>query len=388
MAGRLAGGPTEHRMHRNFSHRATLLALALLGAASGCATAGKPQELPRWPLPPEKARVKFVRSFYNEDQLRKGFALGAMRLFVPASPDAEVKQPTGLALSPDEKILFVSCASASRVLRVDLAKGRMGVFATEEGKRPSSPFGVAVDGAGNVFVSDTAQNAIWVYGPGGEFLRRFGTDRLDRPAGLALDRRRQLLYVVAGSGVRSEAHRVEVFSLGGDHVRTIGKRGAGPGEFNFPANLTVAKDGSLYVVDMLNFRVQIFDPEGQLAGMFGTIGAGQPGTFDKAKSVALDTFGNVYVVDSQQGWVQVFNPKFQPLMAFGGRFKATGYFLLPTDIVIDSKNTIYVADFAKGTVNEYQLVDTTAEDSFLPAEPAGPAAPPSGTPGPPSSPGR
>jgi DNA-binding beta-propeller fold protein YncE len=278
-----------------------------------------------------------------------------------------VKQPTGLALTPDEQHLYIACASAGRVLRADLANGKLDLAATVEGRSPTGPLAVAVDAAGNLFVSDPPTNAVWVYGPDGKFLRRI-TESLERPTGIAIDRRRQLLYVVAGVSGKSQHHRVEVFSLAGKHLRTIGTRGHAPGAFNFPVNVGVAPDGNLHVVDMLNFRVQVFDPDGQLVGLFGTVGAGQPGTFDKAKSVAFDTFGNVYVVDGQQGIVQLFNPRHQPLMAFGGRLRLPGYLISPTGIAISSRNTVYVADFFQGLVNEYQLVNTTADDAFAPGE--------------------
>ncbi len=124
----------------------------------------------------------------------------------------------------------------------------------------------------------------------------------------------------------------------------------------------------LVVSDMLNFRVQEFDPEGNLVSFFG--GPGQaPGSFDKAKGLAFDAFGNIYVVDSQLAIVQIFNSRHQVLMGFGGRLEKLGYMLLPTAIAIDSKNTIYVADFAGRCISEYQLVNTTPEDSFRrPAE--------------------
>lgn len=355
---------------------AALVAVGLLGL-SGCATAGAARELPQWPLPPEKPRVKFVRAFRSEPDIRKGFLRGLARVFVPSPPDASISQPTGLALSPDEKHLYVACPSAARLLRVDLATGVFDLFASGD-KAPSAPYSVATDGAGNVFVSDSIQQEILAYGPGGKFLRRFGRDKLDRPRAIALDRRRQLLYVVAGIGSKSSEHRVEVFSLAGAHLRTIGTRGAGPGEFNFPTGVTVAPDGTLYVVDMLNFRVQAFDPEGRLVGMFGAIGGGQPGTFDKAKSIALDAFGNLYVVDSQQAHVQMFNPRFQVLMAFGGRLQVPGYFMTPTAIAISSRNTIWVADLFTSVVNEYQLVNTTAEDGRGEPRAAPAASPPPG----------
>ncbi len=365
------------RRASNLVRRGTLAAALLV--AAGCATTRPPKDLPSWPPPPDKARVKFVRSFATEDDLSKGAWRSFVRAVVPPSPSAVVKQPTGLALSPDEKVLYVACSSAGTVLRADLAQGKLTVVGDEKGQKPARPFGVAVDEGGNLFVSDSSKNVIVVYGPDGRFLRTIASDRLDKPTGIAIDRRRQLLYAISGVHVKSESHRVEVFSLAGAHLRTIGTRGEKGGEFNFPTNMTVARDGTLYVVDMLNFRVQLFDPEGRLVSMFGTIGAGQPGTFDKAKSVGIDAFGNIYVVDSQAAHVQMFNSRFQVLMAFGGRLNLPGFFLTPTAIAIDSKNTIYVAEFFGGWVAQYQLVDTRAEDSFSPDVPAPPSTPTAAT---------
>lgn len=356
--------------------RRTLAALALALLAAGCAGAQrpKPADLPRWPVPPAKPRIQFVRSFSNEDDLPKSAWRGLLRLLVPADGDTALKQPTGLALSPDDRYLYVACASASRVVRYDLQKGSASVVANADGQSPGAPFGVTTDADGNLYVSDL-RSGVFAYSPEGKFLRKY-TEALVHPTGVAVDSRRRLLYAVSGT-IREGGgdHRVEVFSLDGRHLRTIGTRGSGGGQFNYPVGLAVSKDGNLFVVDMLNFRVQEFDPEGRLVSMFGSIGSGEPGTFDKAKSIAFDTFGNIYVVDSQQAWVQIFNPLFQPLMAFGGRLNLPGYMLTPTGIAISSKNTIFVADFYASRVNEYQLVNTVAGDSVAPA-PATPAASP------------
>ncbi len=363
----------RHPRHARLAAPA-LLALSLL---AGCATAGGPVPDVRWPLPPDKPRIQYVRTFASEYDMEVPLGRKIARVFVPPDPAAVVGNVTGLALSPDERSLYVACATTGLVLRVELASGRFERVAREEGRRPASPQSVAVDADGNLYVSDRAAD-VWVYAPDGKFLRRFGKDHLSRPTGLALDRRRQLLYVVDGSQVRSQNHRVEVFSLRGEHLRTIGTRGAAPGDFNFPTNAAVAPDGRLFVVDMLNFRVQVFAADGGLLGVFGTIGAGSPGTFDKAKAIALDTFGNIYVVDSQQGYVQLFNPLFQPLMAFGGRADLPGYMSVPNSIVIDSKNTIYVGDFARRSVSEYRLINTTGSDSLAPPPAGAPREAPAG----------
>jgi sugar lactone lactonase YvrE len=102
---------------------------------------------------------------------------------------------------------------------------------------------------------------------------------------------------------------------------------------------------------------------------FGSIGAGGPGLFDKSKGIAFDTFGNIYVADALHG-LQIFNPNFQPLMMF-----AKGFVQTPTGLVIDSRNHIFVSDPVSPMVHEFELINTTAEDSFqtVPAPAQAPA---------------
>ncbi|HTN54446.1 MAG TPA: SMP-30/gluconolactonase/LRE family protein, partial [Anaeromyxobacter sp.] len=178
--------------------RRLVLAFALgAGLLSGCA-GGKAEQRPDvvWPLPPEKARVKFLRAFAREDDLNAGGFQTALRVVIPASPDAVIQQPTGLALSPDGRFLYVTCASVGRVIRVDLRESKLEVVSIDEGKQPASPFDVAVDGQGNLYISDMVNHAVWAYTPAGKFLLKIPVG--DKPTGVAVDPRRQLLYVVVG----------------------------------------------------------------------------------------------------------------------------------------------------------------------------------------------
>jgi sugar lactone lactonase YvrE len=352
-------------MHTARPATRALASLALALAAAGCATT-KPQKAEElvWPFPPEKPRIRYVRSFSSEDDLRTGAFHGIARALVPADPTLRIQQPTGLALSPDERWLYVACAPRGRVLAVDLRDGEFRFAADVEGQRPVHPFGIALDAAGSLYVSDSVAAVVWVYGPDGKFLRQVGKGVLERPTGIALDRTRQVLYVVEGGGQANRHHAIEVFSLGGEKLRTIGTRGSDPGQFNFPANAAVAPGGNLHVADMLNFRVQAFDPEGNLVAFFGQVGTPGPGAFQKLKGLAFDAFGNLHAVDSESGLVQMFNPRHQPLMAYAGRANRVGFTLVPGAIVIDSANRIFVADYAADAVHQYELFGTTAEEAL------------------------
>ncbi len=128
--------------------------------------------------------------------------------------------------------------------------------------------------------------------------------------------------------------------------------------------MTVDDKGFVYVGDTLNSRVQKFDPDGKFVTTFGQLGTNW-GEFDKPKGVAVDTFGNLYVVDSGWSNVQIFNPKGQVLLFFGGRGPVPGMLKNPLAIAIDKNNKIYVGDYLNHRIGVYELVNTTAADSFL-----------------------
>jgi sugar lactone lactonase YvrE len=348
-----------HQLANHTAIRRAVPALALALLASGCATT-KPKADISFPPPPDKARIKWVRSFLTEDDLNQSAWRKIWKALVPHDSTNALVSPTGLALSPDEKTLYAAVPHRRRVLAVDLAQGKMTAIGTSGGGLLNKPVGVAVDAQGLVYVSDKNASAVVVFAKDGSVVRKFGQEKLKEPTGIAVDRRAQLVYVVNDASVQEGRHTVEVFSLAGKHLRTMGgPRSPEPGRFNFPRSVAVSRTGELHVVDMLNFRVQVFDAQGRLVRMFGEAGSGFPGQFDKIHSIGFDAFDNVYVADAVQG-VHILNADARPLMMFG-RPVATA----PSAIVVSSRNTIYVADLLH-TVHEFQLVNTTAADSRAP----------------------
>jgi hypothetical protein len=63
-------------------------------------------------------------------------------------------------------------------------------------------------------------------------------------------------------------HRIVVFGPDGRHIRTFGRQGGGPGEFNLPQSLAVLTNGELVVSDAMRADVQRFGRDGALLGSF------------------------------------------------------------------------------------------------------------------------
>ncbi len=85
------------------------------------------------------------------------------------------------------------------------------------------------------------------------------SDYFHRPSDIEIDQKRSLVYIVDSGN-----HRIVVFDLAGNFVRTFGQKGQGPGEFNNPTGLCVDENSRIVVADYQNNRIQIFSPEGEI----------------------------------------------------------------------------------------------------------------------------
>ncbi len=341
-------------------------ATALLLLA-GCATAAKKEQARLvWPPPPLTTRIEFVRSIVSDEDLARDttFTQKLVAFLTGAQPAPNrIVEPMGIAISDDGRRLYVSDFAQLAVFVFDFGEKKFMKIGVEE--KLARPLGLALDGEEHLYVVEQEKRGVSVFDRNGRRLRFMTHATLERPTGIALDRQRGKIYVADTSHSRSTAHGVKVFNMQGDLTGTVGLgKGSAPGQFMFPTYLAVDGEGNLYVTDTLNSRVEMFDPEGRYLRSFGQRGSAW-GMFDKPKGVALDSFGNVYVADSGWSNVQIFNAKGQILLFFGGRGPVPGMLQNPTAVAIDRSNRIWVADYLGHRVQEYRLVNTTREDSFL-----------------------
>jgi len=96
-------------------------------------------------------------------------------------------------------------------------------------------------------VVEQARRGVSVLSADGRRLAFVGYPTLERPAGIALDRARRLLYVADAGTLQSAAHTVKVFGWDGSLVRAIGhEKGDGPWQFLFPTYVAVDANGRVY----------------------------------------------------------------------------------------------------------------------------------------------
>ena len=127
---------------------------------------------------------------------------------------------------------------------------------------------------------------------------------------------------------------------------------AGPGEFSAPADVVMLFDGTVYVADTGNDRIQVFWPNGTFSFEFGSPGDG-PGEFSAPAGIFMSDerrtlYGvypaQLYVADTGNDRIQVFWPNGTFVRLFGSSGSGDGQFDGPGDVYVDWDSMIGVAD--------------------------------------------
>lgn len=173
---------------------------------------------------------------------------------------------------------------------------------------------------------------------------------LEQPTGIAYSKVSNEIWVI-----ETKAHKISILNKQGNLIKTIGKRGTKPGEFNFPTSIWIDQLGNAYIIDAMNFRVQVFDKNGKVISIFGEVG-NATGYFSRPKGIATDSHGNIYISDTLFHTVQVFDISGNFLYQFGKQGRGQGEFWMPSGIYIDHKDFIYVADSYNSRIQIFQLI--------------------------------
>lgn len=209
-----------------------------------------------------------------------------------------------------------------------------------------SPFGVAVDGSGNVYVADGSNNRIQKFDAGGRFLMAWGSEgpgngQFQYPAGLALDTAGNV-YVAD-----YDNHRIQKFDANGTFLLAWGSDGSGGGRFEYPSGVAVDAAGNVYVADFWGDSVEKFDATGKFLARWGSSGKTN-GQFSIPMGLAVDRSGNVYVADSNNNRVQKFDAAGRFLLALGTAGSGNGQLRRPFGVAVDQDGLVYVVE-AGGT---------------------------------------
>jgi uncharacterized protein (TIGR03663 family) len=212
------------------------------------------------------------------------------------------------------------------------------------------PWGVAVAPNGNVYVADTWNHRIQYFDPTGKFLGKWGklgdakgSATSDPgvfwgPRAIAINPQGEVFVTDTGN------KRVQVFGLDGTFKRMFGGAGSAPGQFNEEVGLSLDPEGNVWVADTWNNRVQKLSPDGTPLSSFAVPSGWQSQAVTNKPYLTVDPQGRVIVTVPDAGHVMMFDPNGQQLKDIAVPSGAA-----PVGVAVAPDGRLLVAD-ARGNV--------------------------------------
>lgn len=309
---------------------------ALLFVFAGCATTQpKTEREPAvfYPPPPDLPRVQFLVSYEGAKDIEAKKT--AFETFVTGEKESRriLDKPYGVAIYQGK--IYV-CDTNHTVMVFDLKKKTFEPLQGAKGQgKLVQPLNVSVDSEGNKYVTDPIRQQVVIFDKNDFYVKSLGGPGNWKP--VAAVYHDGLVYV---ADIRNG--EIRVFDKNtGDVVRTFGQKGGKIEDTLYmPVNLAFDSNGYLYVVDAGRFQVVKFDRDGHFLDTLGSLGTNL-GHFSRPRGIAIDKDDNIYVVDASFYNVQMFNSKGQLLMFFGEGGTKPGKLILPAGITVDYDSLRY-----------------------------------------------
>jgi DNA-binding beta-propeller fold protein YncE len=162
-------------------------------------------------------------------------------------------RPTGLSFKPNGDFYVSDGYVNSRVVEYS----KEGKYIRQWGRKGKGDgdfdlvHDVALDKQGRVYVADRNNSRVQVFDADGKFLNKW--TEVGQPWGLAYSEKENAMYIADG-----QSNRIVKSNLDGQVLGVLGQFGKMPGDLDFPHHIALDSDGSIYVAEIKNWRVQKF----------------------------------------------------------------------------------------------------------------------------------
>ncbi len=266
--------------------------------------------------------------------------------------EGPLKLPSDVAIGPMGWIYVLD--GTQDLVRVYNKKGAH-IYDLGGHKLLNMPLGLSVSHSGEVIVADSGNHRIAIFPPG---LNEPSYINVPSPPGgrpsdptdaiLAPDGRSLIV-------VDNDNHCVISLDKQGGVRWATGTMGRAVEEFRFPFLMDMDKQGLIYVVEVINTRVQVLDQGGHYVRFIGGWGI-DPGKFFRPKGIAINDDGHVYVSDSYVGVVQVFDKEGDFVGVVSRKNGAIWRFKTPVGLAVRGKE-LFVVEMILNRVSVLRAID-------------------------------
>ena len=163
-------------------------------------------------------------------------------------------------LAVDKKgFIYVASSYFPGVLVLNNGGRLVDIMAPEERGKKAKLNNVTIDGEGRIYLLSETAGRVYVYDENRKFLSKFGekggsSGKLSRPKAITVDDRTGRKYIVDYM-----RHSVTVYDKESNFIYEFGGMGWREGWFQYPVDITIDSEGRIFVADLFNDRVQVFN---------------------------------------------------------------------------------------------------------------------------------
>ena len=217
----------------------------------------------------------------------------------------------------------------------------------------NGPYCIVINSDSELIVREHGSHKISVYTRRGEKKHKFGSEgegkgEFKHPLGVAVDKSDGCIFVADSSN-----NRIQKLTRAGHFMKLVGgpMSGSGPMQFNYPRGLKL-NNNKLYVCDSQNHRIQVFDTElNYITSIGGGRGSG-PGQFDWPWDVSFDDSSMLHVADRNNNRIQVLDQDGKYVRGYGQKGSALEQLQLPAFIHVDH-DYVYVSEWCNPCVSVF-----------------------------------
>jgi hypothetical protein len=138
--------------------------------------------------------------------------------------------------------------------------------------------------------------------------------------------------------------QIKVFERSGKYVRTIGRRGQGPGDLLYPLSMAFDRENNIIIADNYNLRIQAFNPGGNYLYSFKLERAKSPSyiSVNSNNEILVHSHGGTFATGSL---ITVYNSGGKKLREIGNLYYKPDSLLKTASIffVLDKEDNIFIA---------------------------------------------